>query len=101
MSDITGRSRESLLKTVLPQSSNKGEKNMYNQAEYLNKVLKMVEDSISKPLLYPCFLCEGEFTAKELTDIEFRLRDIMVCDHCLINLPDEYPEDEDQFRGDR
>jgi|GEM_PF-5416349 len=74
---------------------------MYNQAEYLNKVLKMVEESVSHPNLYSCKFCEGEFTAKELTDIEFRRRDIRVCAHCLINLPDEFPEDEDQFRGDR
>ena len=67
------------------------------QAEYLNKVLSMVEKSL-EPQEF-CGLCDE--ASAELTDIEFRNRDISVCAKCFNNLPDEYPEDEDQFRGDR
>ncbi len=81
------------------------------QVQYLSKVCDMIQRSMNQPSrraeieeeipYQECDLCHEEVESSDLSSIEFRKASIDVCSHCLINLPDEYPVDEDQFRGDR
>ena len=79
------------------------------EAEYLAKVLDMARKACGMPALrhqpkeelFECDLCFKEVPSDDLTMIEFRNSDMDVCSNCADNLPEEYPEDEDMFRGDR
>lgn len=86
------------------------------QVIYLNKVLTMVENSIMSPRkidqspnneenheeeTQECSFCEQQVPCKEIQTIEFENRSRDACERCLANLPEEWPEDEDQHRGDR
>lgn len=83
------------------------------QVIYFNKALTMVQDSMFKPTLRVdeetdddedyefCDLCDEEVEADDLTEVEFENDIKLACKACLTDMPEEYPEDEDQFRGDR